>query len=556
MSDIKYICKKFEEPEESGFTSAYESGSHENIPPRLAKMIEDELYFTQKETTKLGNSIEDYFYLKLKKCLKANDDFRGFYGITEHIQKIKDFILKYVKENAKTESEESNKTKIAGINLINKVENIFQTNSKKIQIDSFFPGISGKTVKFFYGKIDEYSYSSKDFINSIKDDKYYNLIVESTHCITSNLNKKRKQLERYFKIFTMTKKLYLDNQEMLKEFYVYFLKYFKIIEKDDNAEKLSHEELIQKSNFIYIICSNKNYYKTKLFQESMYDIKKFKELVKELLSLQNSEKKKTGDNGNKQNKKKIKNKNDDKKKTKVEENKNKIVSNGEQCNKDNDEEDPKDTKLYSGQENKNKEDKKDNFEKEDMMEIKNVNCGEGLKDKLQEKKHIKKYPKKNKDIKTEEEKLEEEEIDDDYIDDEPKKEENNSILENTKEKDGEKDVNTNSEENKEYDPSKYLNGFKNILKRIESENEQFLLVYLDSYDKLFIPYSIIKEGLCSLNKKYEKLEKDCEASNQKYEKLQKDYEAMILSNQRYEEIIKENNTILKKIRDIHPEFFN
>ena len=207
MSDIKRLCKKFEEVEESGCTSVYESGSHENIAPQLAQMIENELYFAQKETTKLGNSIEDYFYLKLKKFLKANDDFRGFYRITQHIQDIKDFILKYVKENTKTQSEESNKIKIAGINLINEAENIFQTNSKTIQIDSFFPVISGKTVKLFYSKVGEYSYSSKNFNNSIEDDKYYNLIVESTHCITSNLNKKRKQLKRYFKIFTITKKL-------------------------------------------------------------------------------------------------------------------------------------------------------------------------------------------------------------------------------------------------------------------------------------------------------------------------------------------------------------
>ena len=539
MTDIKLICKKFEEVEESGCTSAYESEPHVKITPQLTKMIENDLYFSQKKTTKLGNSIEDYFYLKLKKFLKAKDDFRGFYGIIEHIQKIKDFILKYVKENAKTDSEESNKIKIAGINLINNVENIFQTNSKTIQIDSFFPGISGKTVKLFHGQIDEYSYSSKNFINLIKDDKFYNLIVESTHCITSNLNKKRKQLERYFKIFTMTKKLYLENQEMLKDFYVYFLKYFNIIGKCDNTENLSHEELIQKSNFIYIICSNKNYYKTKLFQESMYDTEKFKELVKELMSLQTSEKNKTADNGKtKQNKKKRKNKNGDKKETNVEENKNKIVSNDEQCNKNNDEEDPKDTKVYSGQKNKKKEDTKneesgnDNyFEKEDLMEVKSVNCGEGLKGKSQEKKHKKKHPKKYKNIKTEEEKIEEEEEDeevDDYlIDAEPKKEENNYILENTKEKDGEKDVIMNSEEKKEYDPKKYLNRFKNILNEIERENEQFLLVYLDSYDKLFVPYSDIKDCLLSLNQKCEKLEK----------------------------IIEENNKILKTIRDIHPEFF-
>ena len=238
-------------------------------------MIEEELIFTQRESTKLGNPVENYFYLKLKKCVKVNEDFRGFYSINDHISKIKDCIFRYVKEKTKTENKEADKIKIAGFNLIKRAEDIFPTNSKKIKIDSFFPSIYGKTVKIFYSKVDEYSYSSENFINSINDENYYNLIVESTHSITSNLNKKRKQYERYFSIFNMTKKLYMGNQEMLKQFYVDFLKYFKIL-GDVKTEQISHEELIRKSNFIYILCSNKNYYKTKLIQESMYDKKNSK----------------------------------------------------------------------------------------------------------------------------------------------------------------------------------------------------------------------------------------------------------------------------------------
>ena len=158
-------------------------------------MIEEELIFTQRESTKLGNPVENYFYLKLKKCVKVNEDFIGFYSINDHISKIKDCIFRYVKEKTKTESKEADKIKIAGFNLIKRAEDIFPTNSKKIKIDSFFPSIYGKTVKIFYSKVDEYSYSSENFINSIKDENYYNLIVESTHNITSNLNKKESNMK-------------------------------------------------------------------------------------------------------------------------------------------------------------------------------------------------------------------------------------------------------------------------------------------------------------------------------------------------------------------------
>lgn len=506
MANIKHLFKKFEEKEESDYTSVYENESQEKISPQFAKIIEEELIFTQRESTKLGNSVENYFYLKLKKCLKANEDFRGFYSISDHIQKIKDCIFRYVKEKTKTESKEADKIKIAGFNLIKRAEDIFPTNSKKIQIDSFFPTIYGKTVKIFYSKVDEYSYSTENFINSIKDENYYNLIVESTHCITSNLNKKRKQFERYFSLFNMTKKLYMGNQEMLKQFYVDFLKYFKIL-GDVKTEQISHEELIQKSNFIYILCSNKNYYKTKLFQESMFDKKKFEDLIKELLSLQ----KKADDN-------------EDTKQNKKEKNRKSNESNAKKSH-DN-EEDPKDSKV-----NQNKEDSKDEKGKnKGIMEGKRLNFEEDLKNKIQGKKDRKKCEKGQ----AEKENLRE--IDDGNRDEETKKEGNNAITENAIEEDEESNFNLNDdeEEEKKYNPRKYLIAFKNILNRIQREKEHFLLIYLDSYDRLFVPYSIIKDGLISLNQKYENLQKD-------YDDLKKKTE--------------ENNEILKRIRDSHPEFF-
>ena len=468
MNDFKNICKKFKEIEENENTSVYGSESNQDISPQLAKLIEKELIFTRRETIKLGNSIEDYFYLKLKKFLKANDDFRGYYSITEHIQKLTSFILKYVRERTKSDCEDSNKIKLEGINLMNNLENIFKNNSKKIQIDSFFPGISGKTVKLFYAQINEYSYSSKDFVDSIKDEKYYNLIVESTHCITSNINKKRKQLERYFNIFDMTKKLYMDNKEMLKEFYEDFLRYFKIIDKD-NKEQITHEELINKSNFIYIICSNKNYYKTKLFQESMYDQNQFKNLVNELLSLplQKDENEQTNE----------KNKDKTKKKENYE---NEILT-------------------------KKKQKEKESHDEEKKIQGKN-----------NQKKIKKNMPKTGKKKTTEESEDEDEDL---------KKEEEN-----------------------DYKPQEYLIKFKNVLNEIEKAKEQFLLIYLDSYDKLFIPFSIIKDGLLHLDKNYQLLNKSYQSLDKRYQELEKDYKALQLKNE-------EHNKLFNKLKAAHPELF-
>ena len=51
---------------------------------------------------------------------------------------------------------------------------------------------------------------------------------------------------------------------LFKQFYIRFLKHFKILDKTEND--LIHEELIQRSNFIYVICSNKKEY-TKKFKK-------------------------------------------------------------------------------------------------------------------------------------------------------------------------------------------------------------------------------------------------------------------------------------------------
>ena len=505
MSELEKLFKKFEEPEESDFTSAYESDKKEEkkLSPQITN-IED---INNREYTKLGTYIEDYFYLKLKKYLKSKNDFRGNYSIIKHIQKIKDSILNYILEKTQSNDEESNKIKIVGIDLIKKVEETFKTKSKNLQIDSFFPCVSGKIVKDFYNKINDYSLSSNDFLSNIREENTYNLLIESTHSITAQINKKAKQLKGYFQLFYNTKKLYLDNKEILKDFYIEFLKYFKVIEVEEN-NKLSDGELINKSNYIYIICSNKNYAKTKLFQESMKDKNKLNNLV-EMLSPSDAKK---------SNEQSIKNENKTKSGKEMKKIDNIRELKDKKNGKNNDDKNSKEGAFKNGEEGQKEKEKNnenvqkngENFKEEDQKEVE-VNSEETSKDKKKGKKSVKK---KSKKIKTD------------------------------------NDSSSNNEEN-DYNPSKYIDKFKKILEKIGKE-EKYLLIYLDSYDRLFIPYSVIKDDLKLLKEKYQNFEKNFDA---KYEKLKNESEQLKKEYEQFKKESEEKNKDVEKLKKLHPELF-
>ena len=213
---IKVLSKKFTEDRESDLTSYNESESEENL--HLIKSSEEENFFDKKESNNIGTLAEKYFYLKLKKFLLSTKDFRGNYSLIKHIDKLEKSIIEYVNSNTNSNDENSNNLKIYGFNLIKKIKQIFKTNSQQIQIDCFFPNIKGNIIKKLYNQIYEYSFFSENFFYSINDNESYNLIIESTYNIMSQINKKIVQLNRYFTLFTKTKELYLENKEILKQF--------------------------------------------------------------------------------------------------------------------------------------------------------------------------------------------------------------------------------------------------------------------------------------------------------------------------------------------------
>ena len=287
MNTIQKICKKFQEDQEPGLTSVYESQGSEVILKSEKQQEDIDIY--QRETGKLGTHIEDYFYLKLKKYLKTENDFRGTYNVNLHIQKMKESVLNYVENNTAENNKNSNTLKIKGMDLIKIIKEQFETTTQRIQIDSLFPNINGNILKKLFNELKDYSYYSNDFESSIETEKKYNLIVESCHNIISQAYKKMIQLKVYFTIFNQTKKIYEENKEILKEFYLNFLKYFKIIRDSVNISNISDVELLENSNFIYIVCSNKNYLDNKKFQE-IINSKEENNNIQELLSYLNKNK--------------------------------------------------------------------------------------------------------------------------------------------------------------------------------------------------------------------------------------------------------------------------
>ena len=342
-----------------------------------------------------------------------------------------ELIIKHVLEKSKDPNVSSDQLKIDGMNLIQQIDSIFGNNSEKVQIDALFPNIKGIAVKTFIKEVQDCCHFSEKLNSKIANEKKYNLIVEITHNILSTINKKSKQLRNYFTIFSKTRKLYLENKELFKQFYLGFLKRFKIVGKEE--DDLTNEELIQRSNFIYVIYSNKSYKMTKLFQESLSDEKQL-QCLKNKLSEEH--KKKADETQLKSNEKK-----DPQKNSKKETNPKSID------NKKKDEE----------------EDKKEEEEEQEDEDQFNKKKSESL------------------------EKIEEE-----------------------------KNDKINNEIKQAYNPGDYIEKFKNILKTIENENDGYLLVYLDCYENLFVPRTVLASQIKDLIGKYNDLRNVLQISHPEY----------------------------------------
>ena len=87
---------------------------------------------------------------------------------------------------------------------------------------------------------------------------------------------------------------------------------------------------------------------------------------------------------------------------------------------------------------------------------------------------------------------------------------------------------------------KSIKEFKGIVKKIENAGEKVMIIYLDSYEKLFIPYNEIKDDLNIIKNEYKILMDKNEKIIGENEKIRNEYKILMNEN---EKIIGEDEKI-------------
>ena len=149
----------------------------------------------EKEENPDGKTIEKYFNIKLKSLLFAE---KFFSNIKIKISDIYDDLKIYI--YGKIYADESVR-KIAKEFM--KQINEYFSNETDLEIDSFYPGISGGNIQNFFKTINNYSYPK---ITEVNPSFNYSVIVESTYCLKPNVIKKSEQMRKIFLLFGILNK--------------------------------------------------------------------------------------------------------------------------------------------------------------------------------------------------------------------------------------------------------------------------------------------------------------------------------------------------------------
>ena len=142
----------------------------------------------------------------------------------------------------------------------------------QIEIDSFYPSISGEKIQLLFKLIEDYSYPK---LIELDPKVKYSVIVESTYCLEKNVIKKAEQLRKNFLFFSVINKYYKKYKEYLEEFYEYFIKKYifskKVIGTIYEYQKDNNFDLSGFSNYIILMASNST---LKLFKDASDSIYK------------------------------------------------------------------------------------------------------------------------------------------------------------------------------------------------------------------------------------------------------------------------------------------
>lgn len=207
-----------------------------------------------------GKTVEKYFNIKLKVQLDAKKSYSNIkIVLSDFLEELNLYMYAKVFNNEKL-------NKNVAKSILDQITAYFKDETE-IEIDSFYPYISGEKIEKFFKLIKNYSFPS--FIEVDVDPKTkYTVLVESTYSLKKNIIKKSNQLRKNFLFFSILNKFYKQYQEYLEEFYEFFIKRHIFADKTTNSvydyKKDAKFDLTYFDNFIILFITNSQF---KLFNE-------------------------------------------------------------------------------------------------------------------------------------------------------------------------------------------------------------------------------------------------------------------------------------------------
>ena len=212
-----------------------------------------------------GKTVKKYFNIKLKKLLDANEAYSNIkITFSDFIEELHVYIFSKIFNNDQLDKKVAKK-------ILKEIREYF-AGETQIEIDSFYPSISGEKIQLLFKLIEDYSYPK---LIEIDPKVKYTVIVESTYCLEKNVIKKAEQLRKNFLFFSVINKYYKKYKEYLEEFYEYFIKKYifskKVIGTIYEYQKDNNFDLSGFSNYIILMASNST---LKLFKDASDSIYK------------------------------------------------------------------------------------------------------------------------------------------------------------------------------------------------------------------------------------------------------------------------------------------
>lgn len=200
-----------------------------------------------------GKSVEKYFNIKLKTQLDAKDSYSNIkIVISDFLEELRLYMF------GKTFNNEKLDKKIAKT-ILDEI-GAYLKDETEIEIDSFYPYISGEKINQFFKLTTNYSYPT--FVKINPGDKY-TVVVESTYCLKKNIIKKCEQLRKNFLFFSILNKFYKKYDVYLEDFYEFFIKRHIFIDKNIKSvydyKKDVNFDLSSFDNYIILFVTNSKF---------------------------------------------------------------------------------------------------------------------------------------------------------------------------------------------------------------------------------------------------------------------------------------------------------